>query len=270
MTIFPIEVLPLSAFTITMLILAGVAILIAIGFLNNAVEANKIQKARARLDMADRLRRCVEINETFPGQLVSPELKLLFLRLELNLVQRSLKMDKRNSMHRERAEELEKLIALGDKKIKVDNPSMPILTEEFAKHISYLLESLHSQITRAAKEEYLSHTETKRWVKEIKHILVLVHIEFFNNLGQQALADDEPGQARLAFERGVQYLKNQPEPALYDEQLKYLQKLLARTNSIVLTNVQHKVNESSELTAGLQEEAKAEEEADGEWKKKRI
>ncbi len=259
----------MTASMITILIVVVVAILIAIGYLNNVVEANKLEKARAQADLRERLRRCVEINETFPGQLVSPELKILFLRLEQFLIQRTLKLNRRSALHKERLSELDAQIALGEK-IKVDNPKMPILTEEYAKHISYLLEALHSQITRANKEELLSTAETKRWVKEIKHILVLVHIEFFNNLGQQALTDEEPGQARLAFERGVAYLKNQPEPGLYDEQLKYLQKLLARTNSIVLTNVQHQAQQSSELTAGLQEEAKAEEEADGEWKKKRI
>lgn len=259
----------MTPFMITILIVVVVAILIAIGYLNTVVENNQLQKSRDKLELGDRLRRSVEINETFPGQFVSPEMKLLFTRLEQYLVQRLLRLDKRNAAYKERLEELDALIAQGEK-IKVDNPSPPITTEEYAKHISWLLESLHSQIMRATKDEYLTNVEAKRWVKEIKHILVLVHIEFFNNLGQQALADEEPGQARLAFERGVQYLKNQPTPALYEEQLKYLQKLLARTNSIVLTNLEHKTTEFSELTAGLQEEVKAEEEADGEWKKKRI
>jgi len=254
---------------ITLLIVVVVAILIAIGYLNTIVENQKLQKARTKLDLGDRLRRCEEISETFPGQLTSPGLKLLFLRLQLNVNQRLLHLQKRSAPVKERLAELEGLIAQGDK-LKVDNRPMPIQTEEYAKHISYLLESLHSQMTRANKEEFLTTAETKGWVKEIKHILVLVHIEFFNNLGQKALAEDEPGQARLAFERGVHYLKNQQEPALYDEQLKYLQKLLARTNSIVLTNLASVSDEANALTMALQDEAKKEEEADGEWKKKRI
>jgi hypothetical protein len=73
----------------------------------------------------------------------------------------------------------------------------------------------------AAQEGFLATNEAKHWVKEIRHILVLLHIEFFNNLGQQALQQNQPGQARLAFERGVQYLRKQPEPKQYEEQLTY-------------------------------------------------
>jgi hypothetical protein len=258
-----------TPFMITILIVVVVAILIVIGYLNNVVEANKLQKSRLKLELTDRLRRAVEINETFPGQFVSADLKHLFARLELNVLENLVRLDKRNRAYKERIDELQAQVALGDK-VKIDNPKPPITTEAYAKHISYLLESLHGQLTRATKEGFLTSTETKRWVKEIKHILVLVHIEFFNNLGQQALSAEEPGQARLAFERGVHYLKNQPEPAQYDDQLKQLQALLTRTNSIVMTNVQHQAAQFSELNAGLQEEAKAEEDADGEWKKKRL
>ncbi|MCQ4965794.1 hypothetical protein NE652_12715, partial [Bifidobacterium pseudocatenulatum] len=73
----------------------------------------------------------------------------------------------------------------------------------------------------------------KQWIREVRHILVLLHIEFFNNLGQQTMQQNQPGQARLAFERGVQYLRKQQEPQMYAEQLEYLEKLLARANAQV-------------------------------------
>jgi len=93
---------------------------------------------------------------------------------------------------------------------------------------------------------------------------VLLHIEFFNNLGQQALQQEQPGQARLAFERGVQYLRKQPEPKVYEEQLTYLEKLLARANAQVLDQMEPAENEHNELTNGLKTD---EEET---WKKKVI
>ena len=246
---------------ITLLIVAGIALLIVIGYLNNVVENGKIERVRTRIELADRLRRCGEITETFPGQFMSPALKLLLTRLELNLNQRQLAVDKHNAELKARITELEGLIALGDQ-IPVNNPPNPIHTEVKAKDVRFLLEALHNQVTRAAQEGFLPTPEAKQWIKEIRHILVLLHIEFFNNLGQQALQKNQPGQARLAFERGVQYLRKQPEPKVYEEQLTYLEKLLARANAQVLDRMAPAEDEQNELTQGLKTD---EEET---WKKK--
>ncbi|QXI49292.1 MULTISPECIES: hypothetical protein [Pseudomonas] len=235
---------------ITLLIVAGIALLIVIGYLNNVVENNKLERARLKVELADRLRRCGEITETFPGQFMTPALKLLLTRLELNLNQRQLALDKHSAEIKARIAELEGLIALGGK-IPVNNPPSPIQTEVKAKDVRFLLEALHSQVTRAAQEGFLPTIEAKHWVREIRHVLVLLHIEFFNNLGQQALQNGQPGQARLAFERGVQYLRKQPEPKAYEEQLTYLEKLLARANAQVLEKMEPAENEQNELTQGL-------------------
>ncbi|MCY1393540.1 hypothetical protein D9M71_84380 [compost metagenome] len=248
---------------ITLFIVAGIALLIAVGYMNNVVENNKLEKARLKIDLSERLRRCGEITETFPGQLMTPALKVLLTRLELNLNQRLLAQDKKNPGLFERIGELQALIAKGDA-IPVSNRPNPILTETRAKDVRHLLEALHSQITRAAQEGFLPTGEAKHWVREVRHILVMLHIEFFNNLGQHALQQNQPGQARLAFERGVQYLRKQPEPTVYQEQLKYLEKLLARANSMVLTNIAPAEDEVNELTEGLKTDP-----AD-EWKKKVI
>lgn len=129
----------------------------------------------------------------------------------------------------------------------------------------FLLEALHGQVTRAAQDGFLPTNEAKHWIREIRHLLVLLHIEFFNNLGQHALQQAQPGQARLAFERGVQYLRKQPEPATYSQHLQLLEKQLARANSMVLTNSQQTAEEVNELTSGLKAD-----DADAEWKKKVI
>lgn len=52
---------------ITLLIVAGIALLIVIGYLNNVVENSKLERARLKIELAERARRCGEINETFPG-----------------------------------------------------------------------------------------------------------------------------------------------------------------------------------------------------------
>jgi hypothetical protein len=234
---------------ITLLIVAGIALLIVIGYLNNVVESNKLERARLKIELADRLRRCGEITETFPGQLMTPALKLLLTRLELNLNQRQLAVDKHNGEIRARIAELEALIAQGEA-LPVNNPPAPIQTEARAKDVRFLLEGLHNQITRAAQEGFLPTSEAKAWIKEIRHILVL----------QQ----NQPGHARLAFERGVQYLRKQPDPALYREQLEYLEKLLARANAQVLSQLEPAADEVNELTEGLKTDG------NDDWKKKVI
>ncbi|WP_297845173.1 hypothetical protein [Pseudomonas sp.] len=249
---------------ITLLIVAGIAILIAIGFLNHVAENQKLERARNKVELDDRLRRCGEITETFPGQLMTPDLKLLLTRLELNVVQRMLGLNKGSNALKERIAELTALIDKGID-IPINNPPSPIQTEAKAKDVRFLLEALHGQVTRAAHDGFLPTTEAKQWIKQIRHILVLLHIEFFNNLGQHAFAQEQPGQARLAFERGVQYLSKQPEPTVYHEQLKYMQKMLARSNSMVLTNIELVEGEENQLTDGLKVD-----EIESEWKKKVV
>lgn len=249
---------------ITLLVIAGIVVLIAIGYMNHVVENTKLEKARAQIELNDRLRRCGEITETFPGQLMTPALKLLLTRLELNVNQRLLALNKSSAALKSRIKELEALIGQGES-IPVNNPPSPIQTEAKAKDVRFLLEALHGQVTRAAQDGFLPTNEAKHWIREIRHILVLLHIEFFNHLGQHALQQEQPGQARLAFERGVQYLRKQPEPATYSQQLQALENQLARANSMVLTNSQPVADEVNELTEGLKVV-----DADAEWKKKAI
>ncbi|AZC23521.1 hypothetical protein C4K39_1830 [Pseudomonas sessilinigenes] len=258
------EVLTVTPLMITLLVIAGIALLIAIGYMNHVVENNKLEKVRTKVELNDRLRRCGELTETFPGQFMSPALKLLLTRLELNVVQRLLNLDKANTALKARLAELNTLVGQGES-IPVNNPPSPILTEAKAKDVRFLLEAMHGQVTRAAHDGFLPPNEAKRWIKEIRHILVLLHIEFFNNLGQHALQQNQPGQARLAFERGVQYLRKQPDPKVYSEQLEYLDKLLARANAMVLSTLEPAEDEVNELTQGLKEV-----EADADWKKKAI
>jgi len=250
---------------ITLLVVAGIVLLIAIGYLNHVAEARKVERARTLVELNDRLRRCSELSETFPGQLMTPALKLLLLRLELNVIKRLVALERRNNPAvQERATELEALLAQGDN-IQVNNPPSPIQTEAKAKDVRFLLEAMHGQVTRAAHDGFLQAAEAKHWVREIRNLLVLLHIEFFNNLGQQALNQQQPGQARLAFERGVQYLKNQAEPAPWKTHLQAMERQLARANAMVLDTIAPTEDDNNELTEGLKVV-----EADAEWKKKAI
>ena len=249
---------------IALFVVAGIALLIAIGYINHVAENNKLEKARLKVELSDRIRRCSEVNETFPGQLMSPGLKLLLTRLELNATQRLLLLQKSSSSLKAEVGELSALIAKGES-IPVNNPPRPILTEATAKDVRFLLETLHGQITRAANDGFLSTHEAKQWLKEVRHLLVVVHIEFFNNLGGLALQQEQPGQARLAFERGIQYLRKQAVPAMYSAQLKEFEAQLARANAQVLSDLEPATDEVNELTEGLKTD-----DANADWKKKVI
>ncbi|MEK1904974.1 MAG: hypothetical protein AAAB13_04280 [Pseudomonas sp.] len=253
----------MSPVLITALIVAGIAILIAIGYVNHMVENSKLEKARLRADLNDRIRRSRDVSENMPGQLMSPALKLMLSRLELQLSERLLPLDRNNAGLRTRISELRDLVAKNDA-IPVRNPPQQIVNEAKAKEVRFLLENLHGQITRSAQENLLPANEAKRWLGEIRHILVQLHFEFFNNLGQQAMQQNQPGQARLAYERGVQYLRKQSDPERYKPQLQQLEQLLARANAVVLEKTQPAADEHNELSDGL---TSIEPE---EWKKKNI
>ncbi|MOA69939.1 hypothetical protein D3C78_1984460 [compost metagenome] len=62
----------------------------------------------------------------------------------------------------------------------------------------------------------------------------------------------------------MQYLRKQQEPKQYEEQLTYLEKLLARANAMVLDQMEPAESDNNELTEGLKTD---EEET---WKKKVI
>lgn len=254
----------MSPILITLLVIGGVVLLLAIAYINQMVEANKIEKARIRAELTDRLRRCADLNETFPGQLMSPALKQMLIRLQVNAVERLLTLNKNDQEAKSKLDELHKQQALGDA-IAVNNPQEHILSEAKGKEVRFQLESLHAQLTRAVKEGVITPAEGKHWVGQIRHMLCQVHIELFSNLGQQALQKQQPGQARLAFERGVQYLSKQPDQVAYKEALDKFQNQLARANALVLDNIKLAKDQPSELDTGLNSLG-----GDDEWKKKNI
>ncbi|WP_457787365.1 hypothetical protein [Pseudomonas sp. PL-6] len=253
----------MSPLVITLLIVGGIALLIVIAYVNHMVENSKLEKARQKADLNDRIRRCLDVSEKMPGQLMSAALKLLLSRLQLQLSERLLPLDKGNVGLKGRIDELKALVARGES-IPVNNAPQPILNEAKAKDVRYLLENLHALITGSAQIGLLPANEGKHWLQQIRQMLVQLHIEFFGNLGQQALQQNQPGQARLAFERGAQYLRKQPEPALYQTQLKHFEQQLASANALVLDKVQPSADAPSELTEGLKNLD------DDDWKKKNI
>lgn len=240
----------MSPLMITGLVVAGVVLLVAIGYINQLVERKNLEKARLRADLNDRRRRCSNLSEALPGQMMTPALKQVLARIELNLSERLLPLERGNDQLAGRIQSLRSEIAEGDA-IPVRNPPRQIVSEAQAKEVRFMLEDLHAQIVRAAKERQLSQEEGRRWVQEIQRLLAVLHIEYFAGLGRQALQQNLPQRARLAFERAIQHIRKQPSTVEYSAQLKQLQNLLDHANALVSNQVRPAADEPSELAEGM-------------------
>src|SRR5690606_31566462 len=108
-------------------------------------------------------RRCSNLSEALPGQMMTPALKQVLARIELNLSERLLPLERGNDQLTSRIQGLRAEIAEGDA-IPVRNPPRQIISEAQAKEVRFMLEDLHAQIVRAAKERQLSQEEGRRWV----------------------------------------------------------------------------------------------------------
>ncbi len=253
----------MSPLIITALIVSGIVVLFLIGYINHMVESKKLKQVRLKADLNDRVRRSRDVSEHLPSQLMSPELKLLLSRFELHYSEKLLAQDSRNSNLRSCIAELREQVAKGNS-ISVTNPSQKIANEAKAKDIRFLLENFHGLITRAVQDRLLPVKEGKRWQGEIRHMLTQLHCELFSNLGQQAMQQGQPSQARLAYERGTQYLRKQPNGERYKAQLQQFEQLLAQANAVLLekTSPNHGVpNELADGSMSLEEDN---------WKKKNL
>ncbi len=254
----------MSSNTIVMLIFAGIAALFFIGYINHFLEKTKLDKARRKAELIDRYRRCANLSNTLPGQLMTTDLKQVLNRLELHCIDQLRAIERHDPKYKLRAEELRQWIAKTDE-LPVKNPHVDIVTDEQTKDVRFQLESLQAQIIRGVEEKVLTNAQGKQWLGQIKHMLVTVYIEYFNNLGRQLLEQNRPSQARLVFERGVQYLKKQKDSTPYKQQLTQFEALLGRANALVLEHTSPKPDQLSELTEGLALQGQQEE-----WKKKQI
>lgn len=254
----------MSPLLITVLIVAGIVVLGLIAFINHSLEASKLERARQKAELTDRINRCSNLSDSMPGQFMTPPLKQLLNRLEMQLSINLNKVDRGNPQLSGRIQDLRTQIAMGEA-VPIRNPAQPVQNEAQAKEVRFQLEALHAILSHAQREALLPPQEAKQWAGEIRHMLVMLHCEFFNNQGQQNLQQGQARQARLAFERGVQYLRKQPDIKRYEQQLKQLETQLARANAMVLETAQPVADEPSELGEGL----KTLDEEDT-WKKKNI
>lgn len=240
----------MSPVMIAALVIGGVLLLIAIGYINQVVERHKLEKARLKAELNDRRRRCQQLSDSFPGQLMTPALKQLLTRLELDAGEKLLPLDKTDDALQSRLQTLRAEREKGES-VEVRNAPCQIVTEAQAKEIRFMLEDLHAQVVRGAKDGVLKQDEAKQWLREIQRLLVKLHIDYFNNLGKQALQQNLPQRARLAFERAVNYIRKQPKPVEYQSQLRQLEAALAHAEALVLRQGTPQPTEPSILAEGM-------------------
>ncbi|CAH0237713.1 hypothetical protein SRABI70_02639 [Pseudomonas sp. Bi70] len=254
----------MSSLVITMAIIGGITLLVLLAYLNQLAENNKRMKSRLKADLAERYRRIADLNEQFAGQFMSPELKLLLCRLQLQFAERILEVDKQDNAYLTMAEELRKLIAQGQD-IPVRNAPFNVTDDAKATLVRAQLEALHGQVGKLAQSGMLPVDEAKGWAKEIRHMLVQLYIDLYGNQAKQALQQQQTGHARLALERGVQFLQKQADTARYQATLAQFQKQLERVNAMLVSAQAPTDDANSELNEGLKSM-----EEDGDWKKKAL
>ena len=240
----------MSSVLIVSSIVAGLFVLMVIVYANHMLEASKLEKARQRADLSDRIKRCGSLAETLPGQFAPASLKLLLARIRLSLAQRLLPLEKQNDELSKLIAELKTVVEAGESAI-ASNPPQPMASEAKVKDLRFQFEALHGQLGRAAQDGLITQAEAKRWVQEIRKMLVLSNSELFENAGRLALQQKQPRQARLAFERGLQYLRKQPDQTQYKPQIERLHEMLESTEQMVRALDEPQTEAASELTEGL-------------------
>lgn len=248
---------------ITALVFGALFVAIILIYISQQMERRKLERQRQKAELTERVRRCADLNEILPGQMMTPQLKLLMYKIELKLSERLRPLAPENTELVNRIDELVVLLGKGEN-VPVKNLPQSINTEHKAKEIRFLLEGLHGVITRAAREHLITTAEARHWVEEIRHMMVQLHIDFFTSIGQQLLQQEKPRQARLAFERAVQFLRRQADQERYRLQLRDLARYLERANDLALER-EPTEDDHDELTAGLTQE-----EIDDPWRKKQV
>ncbi|MCK9236813.1 MAG: hypothetical protein M0Q29_02510 [Thiopseudomonas sp.] len=252
----------MSSATIIVLILGGIVALLIVGYLNNAVEKTKLDKARKKAELTERQQRIEALSEALPRQLLTVAIKQLLHKLELHFVEGVLANDAQNKKMQGRALLLKERLELGEQ-YAIGNPETNTQTEEQVKEVRFQLESLQTQLTRAAEERLIPVAQLKPAVAHIQLQLINLYLDYFRASGQRFMQQGQPRQARLAYERAVKLLKRQTAPQ-FAQQLPQFEQLLDKASKLVLEQTQNTATRGNELSGAVESEQT------DEWKKKQL
>ncbi|GAC1037924.1 hypothetical protein thsps117_26820 [Pseudomonas sp. No.117] len=239
----------------------GILLIIMIAFVNQKLEAGRLEKQRLVADLTDRIKRCAQLAGSLPGQLMTPALKQLFNRIELGLIARLGALQPPSATLTARKTELEEGLAKGDD-IEVTNVARPVHTEARVKEVRGYLEMLHSLVAHANQVGILDGQEAQRWVAEMRYLLTLSYVEFFRYQAEQQIKNEHFIQARQAYERAIMQIRKQQQPERYTELLAYLEEQMTqvkRQQSELAEQASGSANELSDSVDTLKDDS---------WRKK--
>jgi hypothetical protein len=253
----------MSPLLIGSLVAGGVLILLSIGFISHSLERARIERARAIAELASRLKTCRTINAQLPGQYMSAELKVLLTSLEISLLEKLTRLDRKDERARQMLESARQ--ELKKPEPAISNPPVKMESEIQAKEARLMLENLQTLFVHAHKEGMIDKLALQQWSAQISEYLLVTSLEVFEVLAIQGMHQGKPRVAKLQYERAIAYLHQQNNPVLADQVLRF-KALLEQASAATERSEQATNADSSELSAGLQELEKT----DAEWKKKAV
>jgi hypothetical protein len=253
----------MSPLLIGSLVAGGVLILLSIGFISHGLERARIERARAIAELGSRLKTCRTINAQLPGQYMSAELKVLLTSLEISLLEKLIRLDRKDERARKMLESARQ--ELKKPEPATGNPPVKMDSEIQAKEARQMLENLQTLLVHAHKEGLIDKFALQQWSAQIAEYLFVTSLEVFEVLAIQGIRQGKPRVAKLQYERAVTYLQQQNNPALVDHILRF-KELLKQASAATVQSEQATNANSNELSAGLQELEKT----DADWKKKAV
>lgn len=249
----------MSPMLIAILVVGGLAIVIGIGFLSQAVERSRLQRARAVAELQARWNHCNGISAGLPGQFMSTELKMLLLQLEASLLERLLKQDGKQARYASQLAEVREQLGKGEPRI--DNAPLVIGNEASAQTARQQLGDLLRLLEQARREGSIDDAVFQRWNQELGQHLLQTTLSMYQALANQAMQAGKPRVAKLQYERALAYLAKQQHPA-GASQVAVFRQLMLQAEQAAL----HMEQAGTALSEGVQ----ALEEDDQAWKKKAL
>lgn len=253
----------MSPLVIGALVAGGVVLLLSIGFISHGLERARLERARLSAELSARLKVCHSLNAQLPGQFMSTELKQLLLGYEVHLLEKLVRLDRKNQRAQQQLTATRQLLAQTD--TPIENAPLKIDNPVDAKEVRLQLENLNSLLTQAQHAGLLDQQSLQQWSAQISQHLVSTALDLFQIVAEQAMREHKPRVAKLQYERAIAYLHNLNSPA-YAQHLERYQQLLNMAGAATIRAEQSTVDDHSELSAGLQEL----EQSDGAWKKKAV
>lgn len=253
----------MSPTLIAALVLGGLIILICIGFLNQALERSRLERARTLAELQARVSRCASISYDLPGQFMSAELKTQLLQIEAILLERLIKLDGKNVNHADQLSDVRQQLSKGEPRIA--NAPLVITDEAAAQQAKQVLGDLLQLFEQSRRDGVMDSTTFQRWSQLLNQHLLQTTLTMYQAVANAAMQAGKPRVAKLQYERAIAYLNKQQHPDS-GGQLAVFRQLLANAEQIAARTELAAETTTSELSAGVE----ALEEDDEAWKKKTI